>query len=371
MISKVESKFGCVRFHQSSFSAFSRQVGNRGCMSGDGTISALAFAASEMTGERYIEVVMDNSNGKLPAEYGVVAMLLVQQSLLHALYVSAGKQIFQFSRSLVRDFLRTDLTETPIGRLRLPYAAGFLHFGLQKHLELDNIWRASPEYVDGAYYHVGPDGQLTVQLTLSREEDASSGLPGPHFSLDKGALGGSAHEAVDRALDRMCEGDIQESESTKGMVSEYRDWEGVARPAIHQSLSLVLNALFYLDAYGANTEPRASESAPTHLQQQFEHALASKKPKKVREAVRALEESGFTVVRMCGASEPDSDSDEKHGTKEGSVRAHWRRGHWRMQPHGPQLSLVKRTWIRPTLVGRNHSAPVAGHQYVVGDDSAT
>jgi len=340
-------------------------------MSGDGTISPLALAAAKMTGQRYIEVVLDNNNGKLPAEYGVLAYLLVQQSLLHALYVSAGKQIFQFSRSLVRDFLRTDLTETPIGRLRLPYAAGFLHFGLQKHLELDNIWRASPEYVDGAYYHVGPDGQLTVQLTLSREEDASSGLPGPHFSLDKDALGGSAHEAVDRALDRMCEGDIQESESTKGMVSEYRDWEGVARPAIHQSLSLVLNALFYLDAYGANTEPRASESAPTHLQQQFEHALASKKPKKVREAVRALEESGFTVVRMCGASEPDSDSDEKHGTKEGSVRAHWRRGHWRMQPHGPQLSLVKRTWIRPTLVGRNHSAPVAGHQYVVGDDSAT
>jgi hypothetical protein len=33
-----------------------------------------------------------------------------------------------------------------------------------------------------------------------------------------------------------------------------------------------------------------------------------------------------------------------------SPRLHWRRGHWRNQPHGIGLTLRKNTWIEPTLV---------------------
>lgn len=44
---------------------------------------------------------------------------------------------------------------------------------------------------------------------------------------------------------------------------------------------------------------------------------------------------------------------EKHAP-EGSHRsphAHWRRGHWRNQRHGPQNTLVKRIWLKPVYVG--------------------
>lgn len=34
-----------------------------------------------------------------------------------------------------------------------------------------------------------------------------------------------------------------------------------------------------------------------------------------------------------------------------SVRPHWRRGHFRMQPHGPQRSARRVIWIEPTFVG--------------------
>jgi len=34
----------------------------------------------------------------------------------------------------------------------------------------------------------------------------------------------------------------------------------------------------------------------------------------------------------------------------GELAPHWRRGHFRMQPHGPQNSLRKVTFIAPTLV---------------------
>lgn len=367
-MSKFESRFGCVRFHRSPFSKLARDAGNCGCMATDGTISAAAFTASEMTGEKYIYAVMENHGGKLPAEYGVIASLMIQLVLLHALYVSAGKQIFQFSSSLVRDFLRTDLTETPIGHLHLPYAAGFLHFGLQEQLMLDNIWRATPEYIDGAYYHLGPSGQLTVQLTMARHDGTASGLPGPYFSLEAGDLECSAHVAVDRALDRIAAAEVDETVGMSGLVSEYRDWEGVARPVIHQSLALVLNALFYLDGYGADTEPMVPDSAPQQLRQQYEHAASSGKPKKAREAIRALEEAGFSVVRLCGVG---TSSNEPSGAAEAhdeGVRMHWRRGHWRMQPCGPRLSSVRRVWVRPTLVGRQNDQSLPGHRYVVKGD---
>jgi hypothetical protein len=41
-------------------------------------------------------------------------------------------------------------------------------------------------------------------------------------------------------------------------------------------------------------------------------------------------------VHLCGAA--------------GEVSPHWRRGHFRMQTHGPQLSLRKVIFITPTVV---------------------
>jgi hypothetical protein len=40
-----------------------------------------------------------------------------------------------------------------------------------------------------------------------------------------------------------------------------------------------------------------------------------------------------------------------------SPHAHWRRGHWRNQWHGPHLLLIKRIWIRPVFVGLGAAAP--------------
>jgi len=43
--------------------------------------------------------------------------------------------------------------------------------------------------------------------------------------------------------------------------------------------------------------------------------------------------------------------DERGGGIHASPRVHWRRGHVRSQPHGPNRSLRKSIWIEPVLVG--------------------
>lgn len=357
------SDFGCIRFHISPFSRLATEVGNLGCMASDGTIYKNAFAASEQSTKAYIDITLEENGGTLPADYCVLARYLSQFVLLHALYVSAGRQVFQFTPSIITDFKRTDLSETPIGKLKLPYAAGFLHFGRQVDLKIDDQIRVSEEYVDGAYYHCGPEGQLTIQLTLSRPDGTWSKLPGPSFSISADELDHPAHLVVDKALDSDI-ADLNRSNFNDALRETVQEWDDATRPVVHGALSLVLNALFYLDAYGADTGPVAPSSAPPEIRDTYEKAIRSGKPKAIRSARHALMADGFSVVRMCGiGAEQNQGTGAECGGQ--TVRTHWRRGHWRMQPCGRQLSQVKRVWIRPTLVGKDAGSPVKGHIYSV------
>lgn len=361
MENRRESEFGCIRFHNSPFSRLATEAGNLGCMATDGTISASAFAAAEGTGERYLRAAMDASGG-MPAEYYVLCHLLTQQVILHAVYVSAGRQVFQFTPAILDEFKRTDLSETPIGRLILPYPAGFLQFGRQSDLALDDQWRTEAEYVDGAYFHCGPQGQLSIQLTLSRPENTWSGMCGPKFSIDADGLTLPAHQAIDNALDR-----DQQDSGMRGADAALKDWDEAARPVVHAALSLVLNALFYLDAYGADTEPTVPAAAPESLREAYTKAVKEAKPKALRNARNTLMADGFAVVRLCGASIASGQTPDTGDGSGHSVRIHWRRGHWRMQPCGPKLSQIKRVWVRPALVGKDAGGALKGHIYSVVD----
>lgn len=359
---KTQSIFGCIRFRNSPFAAVANVAGKGDCMAIDGTIRPLAFVAAEQTAERYINALRDTHDGQTPGWGLVVANALTQITILHAVFLSAGMQVFQFTRPMIDEFKRTELSDTPIGRLHLPYSAGYLHFGIQTDLSIKDDWRLEPEYLDGAYYHCGPDGQLTIQLCLTREHARGSGIPGPHFSIDPIALRLPAHEAISQAL-------TSEKEQAKLAVPSqsfqdaYQHWDDAAREVLHASLSLVINALFYLDAYGADTGEVVPEDAPEDLRLRMEKALASGKSKAVREARNSMLAQGFTVVRLCGTKLDGIPSNDV-ARGQGPVRTHWRRGHWRMQPHGPSLSLIKRVWVRPALVGKNNGMPATGHHYI-------
>lgn len=368
-MSEKYSDFGCIRFHNSQFSRLATEAGNQGCMASDGKILDNAFAASSRTTEAYLMAVADGFGGKVSAEFYILSRQLMQLTLLHALYVSAGRQVFQFTPKILADFKRTDLSETPIGKLTLPYHAGFIHLGLQEDLALDEWWRTEAEFVDGAYFHCGPEGQLTIQLTLSRPGGNWSKLPGPSFSIPQTNLNLPAHEAIDKALDA----DIAETEDNRfkdELHNTVQEWDASTRPVVHAALSLVLNALFYLDGYGADTEPVVPDEAPQIARETYEKAVKSGKPKVIRNARNALMADGFSVVRLCGVAADDSTATDDAGTSGHTVRTHWRRGHWRMQPCGAKLSNVKRVWVRPTLVGRDSGGAIKGHVYLVNEPRA-
>lgn len=174
---------------------------------------------------------------------------------------------------------------------------------------------------------------------------------------------------IDDALDA----DVAETEDNRfkdAIHDTVQEWDAFTRPVVHAALSLVLNAMFYLDAYGADTEPVVSNGASQVARDAYEKAVKSGKPKIVRNARNALMVDGFTVVRLCGSEADGSAHEDNAGQGAYTVRTHWRRGHWRMQPCGLKLSQIKRVWVRPALVGKDTGGAVKGHIYsVVGAET--
>jgi hypothetical protein len=54
----------------------------------------------------------------------------------------------------------------------------------------------------------------------------------------------------------------------------------------------------------------------------------------------------WPVLKAHGDSDTHADSDVQR-------RPHWRRGHWKMQAHGPGLTQHKRLFIKPVIVNRH------------------
>jgi hypothetical protein len=85
----------------------------------------------------------------------------------------------------------------------------------------------------------------------------------------------------------------------------------------------------------------AMSAKPEHLQSE-QTGKADGAPRKLRD---------FREPRWLGRGyKVRKESSESEGAK-GSVRFHWTRGHFRLQPHGPGRHLTKTIWIEPYASG--------------------
>lgn len=104
----------------------------------------------------------------------------------------------------------------------------------------------------------------------------------------------------------------------------------VARAAVNLMLLLV----HYGSKPGPGLDPKAFAKHRSHPKyERFRHA-----------DFQTVLMQQHVVVRGRDGREADGDPTGRE------VVPHWRRGHWRNQPHGPGLSLTRLTFIRPVLV---------------------
>ena len=114
---------------------------------------------------------------------------------------------------------------------------------------------------------------------------------------------------------------------------------------------LAVNAMLLFMQFGCRRLGPVNESHYRRLERYVQ--VARKKRRGLEEAERNVQQApqlyGFPQEVVLHEEAPRS-AEASGGDADGPRRPHWRRGHWKMQPHGPHRSLRRRLFIKPVLV---------------------
>lgn len=289
---------------------------------------------------------------------------------LVAQYELCGRQIFDLHDALVVMLDNTDLGECTLEGWLRPYDAFYVRFGRQDHIKLP-FEGDEFEYLDGAFIAVTPfsadanEHRLKIGFTTVKKDGRGVMLPGYFIDFQPHEQRMLVTDAIESALARkMAEFDVENgtSEFVDALNSHRRvDLEDSIR-LLRAGATLLVNSLFYLESLGGHLpDSEPGRDTPPSLVAQWHQGSPARRNKR-RSALTA---DGYAVVRMVGRELEQAATGLP--SMAGQVRAHWRRGHWRWQRHGPRLVERKRIWIKPLLVGSgrgDETMSLPGHIYV-------
>jgi hypothetical protein len=263
----------------------------------------------------------------------------------------AGKRILHFTPELTQAFVNSDSSDMRISDVAPEYRAQYFRFDMPEDSPI--LLSGGNVVFEGAYVLFAAGESMRICLTgrpispmplnMQWRERYDLLIRAEHF-------GKPAQDAIDLALaDDIAFANKQaEAGSARGMgamvalscnalIERQREDHG----AFKQALQLVLNACAYLQIEAEDNLKRWSDGAPAKLLRQVEDGS----PKEVERAHSKLWSLGHVPIFHIG-----EEFGRKYRAPDAGVRAHWRKGHFRRQPHGPQMSLRKLIWLRPMLV---------------------
>lgn len=291
-----------------------------------------------------------------------------------AQYELCGRQIFDLDDRLVEMFRETDLGECTLESLHLPYEAFFVRFGRQDNSRLvfdgdpTGVGEVTYEYLDGAFVARTPWDDNTFRLkigfTTAKADGSGVMLPGYFLDFRPDEQRLPIEQAIEAAFARKVAQITDEpgDEQTRAINSWFRQYAEDGAGLLRAGAKLLVNTLFYLETVHdkpAVPEP-GRDTPPERVARWFQTPVAKR-----RKQESGLTADGYAVVRLVG-SEVHRLGSTAAGEMGSSIKVHWRRGHWRQQPCGEGLTLRKRIWIKPVMVGAKHhdGRELPGHVYV-------
>jgi len=288
------------------------------------------------------------------SEGGVAVMSQEVQGVLAWVdWAVKGREIICIEESLVHAFENSDCGDIRIGDV-LPEKSTTLYLHFDGKLETP-IDLGGGELLEGVYVVSYPSTSVRFVL-CARQPDSKSPLTKWRERYDLRVPSEFLTMAADEAIDMALAKDLADLRSAR-LQTEKNPRNGALQAidlltkrmaeghdAYRRALRLVLNSLAYLKNYSDDSRKGWPEQAPERLVKQLDGAT----PKEVQRAQSKLWALGFVQVTYLGEKFSET---LRRNAPHGSVRAHWRRGHWRHQAYGPKFSLMKLIWLQPTLVG--------------------
>lgn len=305
-----------------------------------------------------------------------------------------GGAIYVLPDRLVEEFDNTDCEEIRMRDIKLPFTHLFLKFTPPQPLFL-----AEGAPVDGCYViKQGDEYLFTLTARLDGVDYSQSlsivcfdpmfslHLPVPEFESGKPApsLEPCVNEAVELGIkdfldrnapptDNLSQTITRPDGTTANMVdvraqSRRRRIENFRsqEPVFRACLNIIINAACFISFRPEDISEEWDGEIPTWVDEALKDTRDTRSARDRRRAAHELVARGeFIRIKLCGGNLfPDKTAE---GSGSGlSPRAHWRRGHWRRQRHGPGLSLSTPRWIRPTVVMKDNGPVADARIYDIG-----
>jgi hypothetical protein len=271
-----------------------------------------------------------------------------QLALAWGQFVLNGRRTYELAPALAEELLHTDAGDLRLADIRFPAATFYLHFGSELGLTLPR----SDEPAEGVFVldsgrqglRMVVVGRLAPTASPSQRAGESFALRFPPECLDDG---------VDQAVARAIDWDQADLEAARavlsaryapgagtGSVEHLQQRNAAAVAMVTRVLGLCVNALAYQTAYPGDQTMGWSDQAPQSLVAKSECGATPKERERAASKLKALGHDKRTLIGP----------QFQQAAANVARMPHWRRGHWRNQPHGPQMSLRRLTWIRPTRV---------------------
>ncbi len=280
----------------------------------------------------------------------------ISLALYYGGFAASGYNLFSFAEPLGEMLANTNASEVPIGMLKSPYPVYFIQFHrpfLWGKLEIAGCYIIDEPNVpalqillvlkpinETAHWMASPSGYF--YLPLPREPEAPLGVL-IQKTIDSEISNKWEHATQSMPIDDASVIDVREQRAKR----ETMDLSS-ARFAIQESMEYVANCLCYLSSHNEFKSDYPIDS-PDSLVNIYQNGKTEKQKQKAQSQLKSM---GFLPITYVNLSAEISESSSQilDGAKSGKS-IHWRRGHWRNQKKGKDLTITELVWIKPTLVG--------------------
>lgn len=288
-------------------------------------------------------------------------------------FEQAGSNIFHFKKELLELLEKTDVSEIQIGQIKFPFSDFFISLReLKKPLPTS---ASKDAIIDGVYvsftddsdeeliykyhisFHICGYSESTKDVEFKKNVQDIMELPAGLTFTNETSTITDAIEEVHQIMSDTLESETMDKEYIEREI----DFQLEEYKLLKDNLNLMVNCLLYLSSVKPDIETKYVEGLPIHIKNKIEKAnTRHRKELAEKEAKR----DGFSKINLVGNSLSKIVSN-KNITNE--VAPHWRRGHWRKQPFGKELSETKIVWIKPTIVNKEKGEPAKGHIYITDE----